>query len=243
MTEYVGASPLPGVRLRAIFAADCRRRLALMRESCAGLDGRPDERSAAVSALAEEAHAIRGGAAVVELRQATETVAALEELLAGAAPDAAAVTHLLDELETALPAADGAPPLGEIVSAAPGAAATLVHVDDDVTCRAVVERLLGMRPHVRLVPVTVAQDADLVVRDEGPALVLLDLHLGSESGWEVLRAIRAEARTRDVPVVVLSADGSDGVDATTRSLITARLQKPFSAEAFFALIDRFAPAP
>ena len=68
-----------------------------------------------------------------------------------------------------------------------------MHVDDDVTCRALVERLLGLRPHLRLVPVTVAKDADLVVRDEDPALVLLDLHLGGESGWEVLRAIRSEA--------------------------------------------------
>jgi CheY-like chemotaxis protein len=237
LTEQAGASAPPGVRLRAIFAADCRRRIVGMRELCGHLD------ASAVSSLLDDAHAIRGGAAVVGLDRATETVDALEELLAGDNPEAAAVGRLLDELEASLPVAEAVPSLEDAGSAdLVAATATLVHVDDDLTCRALIERLLELRPHVRLVAATAASEADLVVRDERPALVLLDLRLGGDSGWDVLHAIRADARTRDIPVVVLSADGDGDVDAATKSLVTARLQKPFSAEAFFALVDHFAPA-
>jgi len=42
-----------------------------------------------------------------------------------------------------------------------------------------------------------------------PALVLLDLTLREIGGLEVLRRIRADPRTRSVPVVVLTASGED----------------------------------
>lgn len=49
-----------------------------------------------------------------------------------------------------------------------------------------------------------------------PDLVLLDLHLPRRDGWEVLRAMGADARLRDLPVAVLAgvpeeySDHSDG---------------------------------
>ena len=42
-----------------------------------------------------------------------------------------------------------------------------------------------------------------------PDLVLLDLNMPKMDGREVCRALRAESRTREVPVVVLTASGSD----------------------------------
>jgi len=38
-----------------------------------------------------------------------------------------------------------------------------------------------------------------------PALILMDLALPGVDGWEVIRRLRADARTREIPVVALTA--------------------------------------
>ena len=48
-------------------------------------------------------------------------------------------------------------------------------------------------------------DALASVRDEEPALVVLDLMLPGLSGYDVLERLRAEPNTRDVPVLMLTA--------------------------------------
>ena len=57
----------------------------------------------------------------------------------------------------------------------------------------------------------------------GPDLVLLDLWLGKMSGWEVVQRLKADERTKDTPILVVTGHtashplGCDGV-----------LTKPFS---------------
>jgi two-component system response regulator len=45
--------------------------------------------------------------------------------------------------------------------------------------------------------------------NELPAFVLLDLNIPKLSGFEVLKAIRADERTRHLPVIVLSSSGEE----------------------------------
>ena len=79
--------------------------------------------------------------------------------------------------------------------------------DRDLTIRA-------LRKNNVLNPVTVASNGAEALtmllgndhRDQGnPALILLDLKLPKVDGLEVLRRIRADERTRVVPVLVLTS--------------------------------------
>jgi CheY-like chemotaxis protein len=47
------------------------------------------------------------------------------------------------------------------------------------------------------------------IRALRPALVLLDLHLPDGDGGEVLKALRRDPATRDLPVIVISSDATD----------------------------------
>ena len=73
----------------------------------------------------------------------------------------------------------------------------------------------------------------------GPVVVLLDLHLPRVDGFEVLKRIRAEERTRRVPVVILTSSSEDrdlikGYDLGANSYV----RKPVRFEEFATAIAR-----
>jgi len=59
---------------------------------------------------------------------------------------------------------------------------------------------------VRLLTAAEGEIVQELVRQQRPDLVLLDLHLPGIDGEEVLRRLRADPRTADLPVVMASAD-------------------------------------
>ncbi|MBI2078043.1 MAG: response regulator [Euryarchaeota archaeon] len=73
-----------------------------------------------------------------------------------------------------------------------------------------------------------------------PDLVLLDLNLPGLSGLEVLRRLKADARSRAVPIVVLSASDRDAdVASAYEAGANHYLVKPLHFEAFVELIRKW----
>jgi two-component system response regulator len=97
-------------------------------------------------------------------------------------------------------------------------------------------------------PLVVARDGvaalDLLFRDGGqgtgplrPVVVLLDLKLPRVDGLQVLERIRADARTRDLPVVVLTS--SDEEEDRHRSYalhVNSYVRKPVDFDRFQAAV-------
>jgi len=72
-----------------------------------------------------------------------------------------------------------------------------------------------------------------------PALVLLDLNLPKLDGREVMRAIRADPATRDLPVVALSSSGEPfDIDTSFASGVDSYLQKPVDFARFIEEMRR-----
>ncbi len=80
----------------------------------------------------------------------------------------------------------------------------LLIVDDVATNRIVFKVKLGAAFYTPLLAATGA-DCLRIAHDEQPDLILLDLMLPDMHGTDVLRELRADPETRDIPVIVLSS--------------------------------------
>jgi signal transduction histidine kinase len=167
--------------------------------------------------------------------------------LLSTAPQAAAyVEEALHWLPSAAPdpppsgLVDGASlPSGALAS---GALATrsdrrprVLWADDNADMRDYVRRLLADRYDVLAVPDGLAALA--AAQEQHPDLILSDIMMPGLDGFGLLRALRADARTRTLPVILLSARA--GEDAAIEGLDAGAddyLAKPFSAQELLARV-------
>jgi PAS domain S-box-containing protein len=108
--------------------------------------------------------------------------------------------------------------------------------DDNADMRAYVERLLGRRWSVEAV--ADGRAALTSAQASKPALVISDVMMPGLSGVELLAALRADARTRGVPVILLSARA--GEEARVEGLAAGAddyMVKPFGARELLARVD------
>jgi signal transduction histidine kinase len=116
-----------------------------------------------------------------------------------------------------------------------GAAHILV-ADDNADLRDYVRRLLEAEGHV----VTTAPDGEIALaelRRSPPDLAIVDVMMPHRDGFALLAAIRADARLREMPVVILSARAgeearADGIDAGADDYLV----KPFAARELVARV-------
>lgn len=108
-------------------------------------------------------------------------------------------------------------------------------VDDEPTNLALLRQVLG--EHFRLVFARGGVDAIAAARKHRPALILLDVDMPDLNGIEVCRRLKADAETRDIPVIFVTAlvqavDEQAGFDAGGVDYIT----KPFSPSVVLARV-------
>lgn len=79
-----------------------------------------------------------------------------------------------------------------------------------------------------------------LIRNDRPDLVLLDLHLPDMSGIDVLRRLKADERTADIPVVVTSADAIENRIGEVLELgADEYLTKPLDMPRFMEVVGRY----
>ena len=71
-----------------------------------------------------------------------------------------------------------------------------------------------------------------------PALMLLDLLLPHKDGWEVVASMKADAKLRKVPIVVMSAVPPQATSLQAQG-VAATLPKPFTMEELLFVVTRF----
>jgi CheY-like chemotaxis protein len=117
----------------------------------------------------------------------------------------------------------------------------VLYIEDTVTNVRFVEAVLRRRPSIELLPAMMGRLGLELAREHRPDLILLDLHLPDLSGEDVLAELREGPETREIPVVILSADATEATrvplrDAGARDFMT----KPIGVQPLLELVDRIA---
>lgn len=115
-------------------------------------------------------------------------------------------------------------------------AANILVVEDEPATQELIAANLGRAGH-HVVRALDAETAQRIVRDALPDLVLLDWMLPGMSGIELARRLRADERTRAIPIIMLTARGEEqdrvaGLEMGADDYVT----KPFSPRELMARI-------
>ena len=117
-----------------------------------------------------------------------------------------------------------------------GRGARILIADDNAEMRSYLRRVLA--PHWRVIS---AEDGDAAlaeIRRAPPDLVVTDIMMPGLDGFALLAAVRADERTRELPVIMLSARAGD--EARVEGLAAGAsdyLVKPFSARELVARVS------
>jgi protein-histidine pros-kinase len=115
---------------------------------------------------------------------------------------------------------------------------TILYVEDNLANLQLIQGMLDYRPSIRLLSAMQGSIALELSMQHRPDLILLDLHLPDISGEEVLEQLRSDVRTRDIPVVIVSADASrDTIKRLESAGVRSYVTKPIDVEVLLRMLD------
>jgi len=114
--------------------------------------------------------------------------------------------------------------------------ATILIVEDEEDIRHLITRTL-VSAGFRSLEAGNGQDGFVLALEQSPDLILVDWMMPVVNGIELIRRLRRDARTRDIPLIVLSAKSevdhkAEGLDSGADDYVT----KPFSPKELLARI-------
>lgn len=117
-------------------------------------------------------------------------------------------------------------------------------IDDDADLRVLVRVALARLGGYRVSTARNGAEGILAARDGTPDIVLLDMTLPDCDGTDVLRALRADERTKSTTVIVLSADASRRSEVELFELGAAGIiPKPFHPQSLVGRIAQILEQP
>jgi PAS domain S-box-containing protein len=119
-----------------------------------------------------------------------------------------------------------------------GSKRTVLYIEDNSSNLRLLEVFFADRGDVDLLTAKDGKTGLDRAREEEPDLILLDLHLPEMSGTEVLARLKRSALTREIPVIIVSADATPTqIDRLRTAGAEAFLTKPLNLSLFSHTLD------
>jgi PAS domain S-box-containing protein len=123
------------------------------------------------------------------------------------------------------------------LESAPGERRRILYIEDNLSNLTLVEQILKRYPVIELISAMQGTLGLDLARQHQPDLIILDVHLPDISGMEVLKHLKGEQSTIDIPVVMLTADASKTQSEHARLLgASDYLTKPLDVVGFIDVI-------
>ena len=115
----------------------------------------------------------------------------------------------------------------------------LAYIEDEAEMIDLVRLILGRRGYIVLGAIGGHEGLDLV-RKELPDLVLLDLMMPDMDGWDVYHQIKSDEKTRDIPVIVITAKAQniDKILGLHIAKVEDYISKPFSPQELLERVEQ-----
>jgi PAS domain S-box-containing protein len=138
------------------------------------------------------------------------------------------------------PSSAGARPRSSAATAPDGSTGRrlVLYIEDELANLRLVERVLAATERFELISAGTGELGVELAAVRRPAVILLDLHLPDLHGSEVMQQLRVDERTRDIPIVIVSADATEA--QRRRSLARgarAFVTKPIDVDELVAILD------
>lgn len=141
----------------------------------------------------------------------------------------------------ALPAARHDP---WMISSSPSTVGHVLYAEDNEINVMLVSEILRLRGGIELSVATTGAKAIECAREKHPDLLLLDMHLGDMTGFDVATALDRDPATARIPRVILSADAMPSTVAAAKARGFADyLTKPLDARAILNCLEEHLPKP
>jgi signal transduction histidine kinase/ActR/RegA family two-component response regulator len=115
----------------------------------------------------------------------------------------------------------------------------VLYIEDNLSNVRLLQRILQRRPGVTLLHAPTGERGVAQARERRPDIVLIDLHLPDTTGEQVLRQLTADAETRDIPKIVVTADATPGLARRLEAEgAMMSLTKPLNVAEVLRLVDR-----
>ncbi len=115
---------------------------------------------------------------------------------------------------------------------------TILYVEDDLANYHLLERILELRKHLKLVSAIQGSMAMDLAREHKPSLILLDLNLPDMTGEVLMKKLKAEPATADIPIVIITGEMlGDRSEALLENGAAEILSKPYRIQDFFKMLD------
>ena len=111
-------------------------------------------------------------------------------------------------------------------------------IEDEETTALAIKRVLESQGEFEVLLACGGESGLLAARTNPPDLILLDILMPGMDGWEVLRELKEDKRTHDIPVIILTAlDDKTAIKEALYEYDASYITKPADARALGAAVQ------